>query len=382
MEDSYTFSSPQYDTAVLFLTNRCNLRCTYCYASSGEYTVYNMDIETAKAAVDRVLLDVMANKWEEMTLGFHGGGEPTLNWKVLTEIVEYASEITSENGIHLNLSGSFNGYWSPAVRKFMLDRFTDISLSFDGIETVQNAQRPTTGKNGSYQEVLDTIIALDDSPVSYGIRMTVTEENLGFLEESVSFIAENFHPKKIQVEPVFLEGRAKKYNLRINNIQNFVSQFIKAYRAAEERGIDLFYSGAQLDVLTTRFCLAACRALVVTPEGNVTTCFEIFGHTHPLSDSFIVGQLTQDGFQIDQTKLNAVFGRTVNHIDHCRDCFCKWHCAGDCAAKTDFSAENISYPTDRCLINQELIKFFILDRIHKNEGLIWSDGYKIKEGTL
>jgi uncharacterized protein len=86
--------SPAYDTVVLFLTNQCNLRCTYCYASSGDYPKQEMSWEVAKAAIERVLSEVVKRKGSPLTLGFHGGGEPTMNWLVLRQSVEHAIAIT------------------------------------------------------------------------------------------------------------------------------------------------------------------------------------------------------------------------------------------------------------------------------------------------
>ena len=45
-----------------------------------------------------------------MTLGFHGGGEPTMNWKLLTRATDYTHSRAAEKGIALSVSGAFNGY--------------------------------------------------------------------------------------------------------------------------------------------------------------------------------------------------------------------------------------------------------------------------------
>ena len=41
-------------TAVLLMTNRCNLRCTYCYADAGERDAADLTIDLAKTAIDHV----------------------------------------------------------------------------------------------------------------------------------------------------------------------------------------------------------------------------------------------------------------------------------------------------------------------------------------
>ena len=378
--DDYQDRGVQYDAVVLFLTNQCNLRCSYCYAFSGEYPPKTMSWEIAKAAIDFVMRGVVKHRLPDMTLGFHGGGEPTLNWKVLTQAVDYARARAEENHIRLHVSGAFNGYWSKKVLDYIIRNFTDLSLSFDGLPAVQNAQRSAIGKTDSFTRVAATLQALDEARSSYGIRMTVTNDAVSRMAESIAYICDHFHPRKIQVEPAFEEGRARENHSAIQNLKIFVDQFISGYKIAGQRQIELFYSGARLEVLNTRFCLAACRAFVVTPEGDVTTCFETYGREHPLSQQFFVGTYQGKGdFLIDEEKLRRHFDRTIQRISYCEQCFCKWHCAGDCAIKTVAGKNGEGFrPSARCLANQELSKFLILEKIQASGGLLWINQNKVE----
>lgn len=371
--DEYVDNGIQYDAAILFLTNRCNLRCSYCYASSGEFLPKNMKWEIARAAIDYAVKKVIDAHLPTFTLGFHGGGEPTLNWDVLTQSVEYARDVSIKNNLSLQVTGAFNGYWTKEARKYILENFTEISLSFDGLPQIQNRQRPAVCQKDSFGKVAETLSALDEANFSYGIRMTVTNDSVHLMAENIAFICENFRPRKIQVEPVFLEGRARENQQEIADLTAFVEQFSAGHQKAVQHNIDLFYSGARPDSLTTRFCLAVCRALVVTADGFVTTCFETYGEDHPLSEQFIIGKYVGDGgFSIDSNKLERHFNRTVEKIPYCEACFCKWHCAGDCAIKASaFGNVDRFKPTDRCFINQEITKFLILDRLKKSGGLLW-----------
>ncbi len=374
--DDFAQSGVAYDTVILFLTNRCNLRCSYCYASSGDFAPKTMPWEIAKSAIDRVMDDVTARGEDRMTLGFHGGGEPTMNWKLLTRATDYTRSRAAEKGIALSVSGAFNGYWSPRVREYMLANFTDISLSFDGLPEVQNRQRPAVGQKASFDRVAATLAALDQSAVSYGIRMTVTRDHVNRLAESVAYICDRFRPAKIQAEPVFLEGRASNsqtLDRGRDDVEAFVEQFISAHQKAAEHGVDMFYSAARPDALVQRFCLAACRALVVTTDGDVTTCFETYGKEHPLSARFIVGGYQGEaGYQIDNSKLDMHFSRTADSIPYCRGCFCRWHCAGDCSIKASIAGKVDDFtPTHRCAITQELTKYLILEKIRTSGGLVW-----------
>ena len=203
--------------------------------------------------------------------------------------------------------------------------------------------------------------------------MTVTNDSVHDLFQSITFICRHFRPYKIQVEPVFEQGRAVANDFSIKNPDIFIQQFMKAYSVAKEHGILLFYSGARPDVIGLRFCLAACRALVVTTDGDITTCFESYGREHPLSSHFIIGEYTGNGnFELDYDKLQRCFAHTVLDNPHCKGCFCKWHCAGDCTIKTLCEEKGCGFKTtERCIINQELSKFLLLQMIRKSKKPVW-----------
>jgi uncharacterized protein len=320
-----------YDTAILFPTNRCNLRCTYCYASSGDFASRDMPWDVAKAAMDIVFASVIKNGSRKMTLGFHGGGEPSMNVALIERAARYAGDLVAGTGVSLAITGAFNGAWDRATRETLLGLCTDISVSFDGLERVQNAQRPIVGGEASFASVCETLDALDAARVAYGIRMTVTDDSVGLLRDSVDFIRGRFKPRRIQVEPVFNEGRALSDVPTFTKDGEFVAQFIAASALAEAAGTSLFYSGAQIDRLTCRFCLAPLRALIVAPDGTITTCVEVFDGAHPLATDFSIGRISEGKATLDEAKLRSLRARNVYASPKCESCFCKWHCAGDCA---------------------------------------------------
>lgn len=79
---------------VLQVTQNCNLRCSYC-AYSGAY--YNrthsqkrMSFEMAKKAID--FLFSHSSERDQLVIGFYGG-EPLLEFDLITQIVEYSESI-------------------------------------------------------------------------------------------------------------------------------------------------------------------------------------------------------------------------------------------------------------------------------------------------
>ena len=57
----------------------------------------------------------------------------------------------------------------------------------------------------------------------------------------------------------------------------------------------------------------------------------------------------------DAQRLAALRRLSVDHLPFCQDCFCKWHCAGDCLSKALESSRLERHDgTARCKINRAL----------------------------
>jgi uncharacterized protein len=78
----------------LLLTTRCNLRCSYCYAASGGDGAETMSLPLAKRGIDFLVQCAVRDGRDHIELAYHGGGEPTLNWDVLTR----SSRSTARDG--------------------------------------------------------------------------------------------------------------------------------------------------------------------------------------------------------------------------------------------------------------------------------------------
>ena len=85
------FNTPVVKALCLLVAQDCNLRCSYCFADTGEYHGKRalMDIETAKASID-FLISHSANR-KNLEVDFFGG-EPLMNFDVVKKTVEYGRE--------------------------------------------------------------------------------------------------------------------------------------------------------------------------------------------------------------------------------------------------------------------------------------------------
>mgnify|MGYP001766870808 CR=1 FL=1 len=360
---AWTPARPHRPTiAVLLLTSACNLRCVYCYADAGESPVRSMPLALARHAIDAVHRNAREAGADRFSLSFHGGGEPTLNWDVLRAAVTHAR--SKDLPCHISLAT--NGVWAESQREFIRRHIDDISLSCDGLRPVQSAQRPRRDGGDSFDAVAETIRLLDRAGRSYGLRMTVTPEWMDHLPDSVDWICRETGARSVQVEPTFTSARGRYAELPRAAGQRFVKAFLQAWEIAAAHRRTFFYSGAQPWTVTAAFCQAPARALVVTPEGRIVTCFEITDPRDELAAPFVIGEVRDDGaLVVDETALTQFAVDQQVRRDGCRSCFCYWSCAGDCATR---SLPKTGRNSIRCWINRTLTRELLARLIVGGDG--------------
>jgi uncharacterized protein len=188
----------------------------------------------------------------------------------------------------------------------------------------------------------------------------VTDESLERLPESIEAMAKSFAGATIQVEPVFLAGRALENRLEPVDPRRFVDRFRQAAQAAAWHGKRLTYSGARFPHRTPAFCKAVSgHSFAVTSDGLVTACYEVTSADDHRAGQFVFGRFDEkkERFTLDKEKIRILQSMTVENKPFCRKCFCRFYCAGDCPAKLA-SLGDAWDPSNspRCTINQELTK--------------------------
>lgn len=352
--------------AVLLMTGACNLRCTYCYAEGGDHADLKMSWPLARKIIDTVAGNARLDDLDGFSLAFHGGGEPTLNWSVLTAAVKHAEE----QGLKLHISMATNGIWNDRQRRFILEHFHGISLSFDGLKDIQDAQRPLASGRSSFEAVMETVSALDEAEFSYGIRVTTTMSSLSRLPENIDFLCQATRSPIFQVEPWFGVNRGEYADPSEAQAASFAEAFLKAYTVAVNHGRTLFYSGARPMVLASTFCRAAEEALVATPEGDLVACFETHGRSHPLLSQLKIGHATPDEVAVDPQRLRAWVEKRRQQRAECEGCFCYWHCGGDCTSRCLASPRK---SRGRCLTNRAITQELLAWQIAEGGGLVFKD---------
>ncbi|MGL4667348.1 MAG: radical SAM protein, partial [Saezia sp.] len=138
----------------LHIAHDCNLRCKYCFASTGGFGGIRklMDFPTAKAAID--LLIGLSDKQRNLEVDVFGG-EPLLNYEVICQTVKYARSIEQQHGKNFRFTLTTNGVdLCDEKMEFINLEMSNVVLSLDGRKEVNDSMRPFANGSGSFEKIV------------------------------------------------------------------------------------------------------------------------------------------------------------------------------------------------------------------------------------
>ncbi|MBI3427343.1 MAG: radical SAM protein [Acidobacteria bacterium] len=374
---------PEPTSVTLFLTTACNLRCTYCYASAGDTPTKHMPLDVAKRGIDFVAANAVKKGLPEFEIAYHGGGEPTVNWRVMTESLKYAREKAAALNLEVRAASASNGVLSDTQIDWIIANLHSVNISFDGLPSAHDKHRLTVLGQGSSHLVMHTIRRFDKAKFPYGLRVTVTRDQIAQLPDSIEFICANFNVESIQVEPAYQLGRWT--TAPSAETDEFIAAYREAQARAQAHGRAISYSAARLGLLTNHFCGITQDSFALSPDGNVSSCYEVFAEDNPWAKVFFYGVPEPEAgkYRFNLPVLNNLRGLAVQHREFCQGCFAKWSCAGDCYHKAlTISGTEEFQGSDRCHITRELTKDQILEKIAASGGLFWHEGRLADENAI
>jgi uncharacterized protein len=355
-----------FSTAVLLLTNRCQLRCTYCYARAGELVPISLSALSGIAVIDYVARQAAEDGRDSFRVDFHGGGEPTLEWALLQELTAHARS----KSLKAEVSITSNAVWSESQCNWLAENVDQISVSMDGSPQTQDRNRPLATGGPSSPVVIKSLRSLDEHHVKYGIRMTV-QHPWNTLPEDVRFILENTSCRSIQVEPTFNLSRGGHCYPIEDQCRAFEAAFVDTYSLAKSYQTRVSTSGARPELITDVFCASPYEALVVNPEDRIVACYEITSEEHPFAALAAFGRVKQGRVVLDQAARERFARLAEERLETCKDCFCIWHCAGDCFTRAFSTGESGHLAKNqRCAMNRSLTRFTLMDLIASGGG-VW-----------
>lgn len=366
------FSSEMY--LAIFVTTKCNLRCAYCYANGGD-SGKTISGDIWRLAMDYYFSTLICSDTQKRAnhksvgLSIHGGGEPTVEFDAVKEIVAGFCERARAAGLQPSVGMGSNGTYGEDVQRWILEHDIGVNISLDGPRHIQNRLRPFRSDQPSYDVVVNNIKRLVKAGRSVSVRATVTDEVLESMEETIE-LAKQLGIAAVHFEPVTLTGRCATTGVAQPDAEQFAERFLKCFLLGLKYDIDVTYSGMCCFLPPRqRFCAACGRHFCVTPDGNITTCYEALHPTDPAASAFFIGKVdpVQGRVVLDHVRIKQLNQRVAENMEACKDCFLRWQCAGDCPMK--------SFKYSNCdLYSPDPYRCRIADRINK-QLIVWlADG--------
>ena len=192
----------------LHVSHDCNLRCKYCFASTGDFGEGRklMDFETAKRAIDFLIEKSYGRKFLEVDFF---GGEPSMNFDVVMKTVEYARSREKECDKVFRFTTTTNGmHLTDDMIDFINREMYNVVLSIDGRKEVNDRVRVRVDGTGCYDLITKNFKRLVDkrgNDKDWYVRGTYTKYNLDFSEDVMHLYDLGF--EQISVEPVMADPK-------------------------------------------------------------------------------------------------------------------------------------------------------------------------------
>ena len=295
----YDALTPDRLELILFPTEQCNFRCTYCYEDFAKGRMSTEIISAVKALIDRRVMNL---KWLHISWF---GGEPMIAYDIVSDMMRYAHSRCMAAGIRFSAAATTNGYNLTKERFIELDRLNmqTYQISLDGAAEAHDQTRLRIDGAGTFGRIWKNIVAFDEARregqirnSSILLRLHVTPSNVESVHELASLIDEQLEPDGFVVHV----KNVGHYGGKSDADRKVLNAWQPEYKEIEKR----VYS--KLSRFTPAFSDAvyvcyACKAnsLSIRSDGTLNKCTVALN-----SESNRIGSVNLDGtLSIDNQKI-------------------------------------------------------------------------------
>jgi radical SAM protein with 4Fe4S-binding SPASM domain len=312
-------------TVCLIVTNRCNIWCDYCFNYIRDSKHHeDMSPETAVGVIDqlRYYHSQSTNKPFIPHIIFFGG-EPTLNMKVIDNVMEYI------DAHHIDCIPRLvtNGIMSDSLLDKLIDEMFYFQISYDGEEA--NLRRYKNDISSPSARVIQTLHRVARANLPIFIRATVHAGNVHRMKDVVTFAAEH-GATAVAFAPLALMGNA----LHTATLRPGIADYVENYFAALELALSLgihFYS-CEMDEFV-RGGRPYAPPLVILPDGQIAFSIKFASSKVDRAPAFMVGHYQRRSEQhmiefFDQKIRHLIQNFAVNQEKFCLNCSAFNYCRG------------------------------------------------------
>lgn len=324
-------TAPPITKMELFLTERCTLRCDYCFVANKKAS-RRMSWEVARTSVDFLLEQSRSER--EINITFFGG-EPLIEFALMRRVTAYVEDQARQCGKVVRYAATINGTrMTREIALFGQEHGFNYLLSVDGERDAHDRHRVTASGKGSWDVVMGANFDLLKSIQPWiGTRVTVNPDTVNRLSAGVRLLHERGVNQFIIGTNMDVEWSEEELKMWVDEMRE-VARF---YAAEKKKGspIRITEMDETLEDIRDRStgswgCDAGRSRLAVSCSGDLYPCSRFVSPFPGVENRFRLGNVV--GGITNFTARAEIMDMSDQHRPVCRSCNYKDLCQGPCAA--------------------------------------------------
>ena len=285
-----------YFHLIIFPTEQCNFRCTYCYEQ--------FDIGRMSTATRNAVCKLLAQRPDLKALRISWfGGEPLAAFNVVKHVGAFAHRFCRQHEIALHGDMTTNGFLLDEEKTpFLLDHgITNFQISLDGDQDIHDTTRIQASGNGSFARIFNNLKAMTQTDRAFNLTLRIHyhKGNIASVLQLIDRLANTFG----------CDERVQLFFHSVNALGGPNDQTFPFVEETDRRGIEAQfhdYVGGRLSVTRNdheSYVCYACKgnSIAIRANGTISKCTVAL-----YDDRNIIGRLDTDGrLIIDNDKFRA-----------------------------------------------------------------------------
>ncbi|HBG61626.1 MAG: hypothetical protein A2Y03_09480 [Omnitrophica WOR_2 bacterium GWF2_38_59] len=346
---------------LLFLSNRCNLSCSYCFVSTKD---------EARLSTKQISIFI---KWfleqnchtDYRELDFFGG-EPFLELDLLQMSIPFFREQNRDKKSQIHTIPVNGTILTEEMLRFSKEQNLSVSISLDGDRT-SNAGRKFKQGGDSFDIIWGNMQKFREfMGCPPQIKMTVTPDNVKDLFANVNFLFEegfyNVYPNPAHIKVKWAKSDVDVY---LNEFKKILQLYIirrSRKQPIEIAPIDALWRKKAEDLVMEDFSCGYGTQPMLHPDGNIYICEHSFSEQKYWKDLFCVGSIVNDSVHIDFEKMRKLADYNIftqfdlrNKNHPLAPIFSKMACCSFTENNTFLNKEDIENALDMYLLSSDYV---------------------------
>ncbi|AJG97003.1 heme biosynthesis protein [Clostridium beijerinckii] len=298
----------------LFFTNKCNMKCRYCYEANKMERSISYDL--LDQTIEFIVNHKQKNGIDKLSVVTHGG-EPLIEFdkikyfiRNLNKRINNVEYIMTTNATLLN----------DEIIEYLSQHYSMLSVSIDGTKQAHNLNRIFQNGNGSYDHVIENAKRLLKKRSDLKARLTVNPQNAPFLFAGVKELMDlgfmDIAPVPDEFDTTWDEDSLKILFSQGKKIIDYIKQ--------NELLVNVGLINDSLVKCKNSICDGGITTMSIETNGDIYPCVTSVGH-----EEFVIGNVYK-GINKQRVDDISAWGKIKNkecvgckRYDYCTSTRCK-----------------------------------------------------------